>query len=88
MRWAARHKHLDLSFDQGRRLVFGYSGVDTTAQFAVANADRRVPQVDVVAKETFGPRSLTQIARDQGDGGVDLVADAGRRMGVAAQRSS
>src|SRR5438046_9718894 len=34
----------DLSFDQGRRLVFRYSGVDATAQFAVTYAVKEINQ--------------------------------------------
>ena len=35
---------IDLSFDQGRRLVFRYSGVDARAQFAVTHAVKEINQ--------------------------------------------
>ena len=40
----ACHEHIDLSFDQGRRLVLGYSGIDATTQFAVACAVKEINQ--------------------------------------------
>jgi len=44
MRWSACQEHVDLSFDQGRRLVFRYSGVDATAQFAMTYAVKEINQ--------------------------------------------
>src|SRR5205085_5802829 len=35
-------KPTDLSFDQGRRLIFRYSGVDASAQFAVTYAIKEI----------------------------------------------
>src|SRR5205814_4739919 len=39
---SARQEHVDLSFDQGWRLIFRYSGVETAAQFAVAHAVKEI----------------------------------------------
>jgi len=44
MRSSACQEHVDLSFDQGRRLIFRYSGIDATAQFAMTYAVKEINQ--------------------------------------------
>src|ERR1700704_1673175 len=42
--WKCVPRFADLSFDQRRRLVFGYSGVDAPTQFAVTYAVKEINQ--------------------------------------------
>ena len=40
----ACQEQVDLGFDQGRRLIFRYSGIDATAQFAMTYAVKEINQ--------------------------------------------